>query len=164
MAHNCHIHNCTYIHLHRSSYFSKLLILLSHTSCYYQQKLCYYHTTHAIINKNHAIIKHLVLLSIKHMLLLYNLCYYQTPQQRMWLSNTSYYYQKHHAIKQIMLLSNTSCYYQHLNLLSLHFISYNYSLAQPLLIMAQLALAHVQVRKKIVGLFWGFQRRWSWIW
>ena len=124
---------------HKVILFSKLVILLTHTSCYYQQKSCYYHTPHAIINENHDIIKLLMLLSIKLMLLSYNLCYYQTPQQCMLFSNTSCYYQTLHVIiKQIMLLSNSTCYYQHLNLLSLHFISYFYSLVQPSLIVAQL--------------------------
>ena len=114
---------------------------LSQTSCYYQQKSCYYHTPHAIINKNHAIIKLLMLLSIKLMLLSYNLRYYQTPQQLM-LSNTScllpWYQIPHVIIRHIILLSKNSCYYQHLNLLSLHFISYYYSSVQPSLIVAQM--------------------------
>ena len=85
----------------------------------------------------------------------------------MLLSNKSCYYQRNHVIiKEIMLLSNTSCYYKHLNLLSLHFISYYYSLAQPSLSVAQLVEhSHAlgpgfkfRSEKKFLAYFRGFQR------
>ena len=43
--------------------FKTCVILLSHTSCYYHQKLCYYQTPHAILHKTYVIIVQLVLLS-----------------------------------------------------------------------------------------------------
>ena len=100
---------------------STKIMLLSHTSCYYQQKSCYYQSPHAIIHKTYAIILQLVLLSD--------------------ISTT------HVITKHIMLLSDTSCYYQHLNLLSSQFISYYYSTVQPPLIVAQLEERSLITRK-----------------
>ena len=83
---------------------STKIMLLSHTSCYYQQKSCYYQSPHAIIHKTYAFILQLVLLSE--------------------ISTT------HVITKHIMLLSDTSCYFQHLNLTSSQFISYYHSTVQ----------------------------------
>ena len=148
---------------------STKIMLLSHTSCYYQQKSCYYQTPHAIIHKSYVIIVQLVLLSdISTTHLLSNIsCYYQTP---------------HVIIKQIMLLSNNSCYYQTPHVIINTSTYYPYTLYDTILpneasqlLVAQLVEHSLNVQAlglgfkprsgiEFFGLFWGFQRRWSWIW
>ena len=94
---------------------SARLILLSHASRYYQYNSCYLLTKCILLSTTHAIINNMMLCSTN---------YYQ--------QNPSYYQTTHiQTPQQLMLLSNTSCYYQHLNLLSLHSISYYYLTGSP---------------------------------